>query len=50
MPSRNGWWMFLPLVVFIGLAVLLATQLGRNTEELPTALEANRCRPCSCPH
>ncbi|MCC1495624.1 DsbE family thiol:disulfide interchange protein [Alcanivorax sp. 1008] len=30
--------MFLPLLAFLGLAVLLASGLGRDTEELPTAL------------
>ncbi|MEE4251025.1 MAG: DsbE family thiol:disulfide interchange protein [Alcanivoracaceae bacterium] len=38
MPSRKGLWMFLPLLAFLGLAVLLASGLGRDTEELPTAL------------
>ncbi|MFN3715008.1 MAG: DsbE family thiol:disulfide interchange protein [Alcanivoracaceae bacterium] len=38
MRARNSWWLFLPLVAFIGLAILLASGLGRDTEELPTAL------------
>lgn len=35
---RKGVWVFLPLLGFIFLAVLLASGLGKNTEELPTAL------------
>ena len=31
-------WVFLPLVAFVALAVLLASGLGRNPEELPSAL------------
>ena len=38
MPPRKGLWMFLPLLAFLGLAILLASGLGRDTEELPTAL------------
>ncbi|MDF1630197.1 MAG: DsbE family thiol:disulfide interchange protein [Alcanivoracaceae bacterium] len=38
MQPRKGLWMFLPLLAFLGLAVLLASGLGRDTEELPTAL------------
>lgn len=38
MRLRNNWWLFLPLLAFIALAVLLASGLGRDTEELPTAL------------
>lgn len=36
--SRKALWAFLPLVLFIALAVLLAVNLGRDTEELPAAL------------
>lgn len=35
---RKAWWGVFPLVAFIALAVLLASGLGRNTEELPSAL------------
>ena len=35
---RKGVWVFLPLLGFVLLAVLLASGLGKNTEELPTAL------------
>ena len=38
MLSRKGLWMFLPLLAFLALAALLASGLGRDTEELPTAL------------
>ena len=34
----RAWWVVLPLAAFIALAVLLASGLGRDTEELPTAL------------
>lgn len=37
-------WMFLPLAGFVGLAILLASGLGKDTEELPTAL-AGRALP-----
>lgn len=37
MPAKRAW-LFLPLFLFLALAVLLASGLGRNTEELPTAL------------
>lgn len=36
MPARL--WRVLPLLIFIGLAVLLWSGLGRDTEELPSAL------------
>lgn len=36
--SRKTLWAFVPLLLFIGLAILLAMNLGRHTEELPTAL------------
>lgn len=36
--SRKTLWAFVPLLLFIGLAVLLAVNLGRDTEELPAAL------------
>lgn len=35
---KKGAWVFLPLLGFIGLAILLASGLGEKTEELPTAL------------
>lgn len=39
MKLRNSLWVFVPLAVFIGLALLLASGLGRDTEWLPTALK-----------
>lgn len=38
MLPRKGLWVFFPLAGFIALAILLASGLGKNTEELPTAL------------
>jgi cytochrome c biogenesis protein CcmG/thiol:disulfide interchange protein DsbE len=35
--NKSGW-LFIPLLAFVGLAILLASGLGRDTEELPTAL------------
>lgn len=35
--NKSGW-LFVPLLLFVGLAILLASGLGRDTEELPTAL------------
>lgn len=37
MPAKRAW-LFLPLILFLALAILLASGLGRNTQELPTAL------------
>ena len=36
--KNTGLWVFLPLVGFVALALLLASGLGRNPEELPSAL------------
>lgn len=38
MLPRKGVWVFLPLIGFIAMAILLASSLGKNTEDLPTAL------------
>ena len=35
---RKGVWVFLPLLGFVILAILLASGLGKNTEDLPSAL------------
>lgn len=36
--SKASPWVFLPLVAFVALAVLLASGLGRDTDDLPSAL------------
>lgn len=38
MPQRKALWVFVPLAAFLLLVVLLFSGLGKDTEELPTAL------------
>lgn len=49
MVPRKGVWVFLPLIGFIALAILLASGLGKNTEDLPTALAGKPLPPMQLP-
>ena len=47
--KANSPWVFLPLVGFVLLAVLLASGLGRDPQELPSAL-VGKPVPSLVPH